>query len=162
MDKKNITVENFADEIIEEKNRLAYPVSVGDAPIRLVDKALEIEKADQSVKNGVHQKLDVILDQIRYLQKKAKEIIEKGEADMQMHRIRCNFEKKPGDLVYLYERTKDGGDNEKISRNSSENSLYFSRLSPRDWNGNPVDQYLGAYRVKNDLSYECLNERDND
>ncbi len=137
-----------ASPIIAHKNSLAYPVSAGDAPIRLVDKAAEIEKATASVKLGVHQKLDVILKEIRHLQEMAKEIMEKAEEDIALHHIPCNFPKKPGDTIYLYRRKKNG--------TNPPTDVYFSRLSPEDWNGEPIDEYMDAYRVQPDLSYEKL------
>lgn len=134
-------------ERIESKNVIAYPTSRADAPIRLVDKAQEIENATQSIQNGVHQKLDIILNEIRHLQKMAKDIIEKAENDIALHQIPCNFEKKTGDVIYLYLKN---------SKNKKEH--YFSRLSPKDWNFQPLDEYKGAYEIQFDMSYKKLDE----
>jgi hypothetical protein len=60
------------DPIVENKAFLEYPIRTLDPPISIVDRAKEIEKADQWIQAGVNQKLDVILKQIRSLQKSCK------------------------------------------------------------------------------------------
>lgn len=130
-------------EKTKEKAFLPYPTKTLDPPFSLVDKAKEIEKADLWVQNSVNQKLNLILEQIRILQEKAKEIIAKAEEDSQLHRIQCNFEKKPGMILHLY---------------AKENStLYFSLLSPEEW-GTPPHQYLGSYKLNLDMSFEKIKD----
>lgn len=129
----------------QEKNKafLEYPSHISDPPISILDKAKEIEKADLWIRNSVNQKLSIILEQIRSLQNKAKEIIEKAEEDSRLHRVQCNFEKKPGMILHLYEK---------------ENLIqYFSLLSPDEW-GTPPHKYLGSYRLNADMSFEKIKE----
>ncbi|MFN3603580.1 MAG: DUF2452 domain-containing protein [Leptonema sp. (in: bacteria)] len=132
-------------ENLEEKNEafLPYPTKTSDPPFSLVDKAKEIEKSDLWIQTSVNQKLNFILEQIRSLQEKAKQIIEKAEEDARLHRVQCNFEKKPGMIIHLYQK--------------QENVLYFSLLSPEEW-GTPPHKYLGSYQLQADMSFEKIRE----
>ena len=130
------------DPVVENKAFLEYPIRTLDPPISIVDRAKEIEKADQWIQAGVNQKLDVILKQIRSLQNLAKEIIEKAEEDAKLHRTSCNFEKKPGMILHLYERPTG--------------EKYFSLLSPEEW-GTPPHKFLGSYKLNVDMSFERID-----
>lgn len=130
------------EPVVEGKAFLEYPVRRLDPPISIVNRAKEIEMADTWIKTGVNQKLDLILKQIQSLQKQAKEIIEKAEEDAKLHRISCNFEKKPGMILHLYEKPSK--------------EKYFSLLSPEEW-GNPPHKYLGSYKLNLDMSFERLD-----
>ncbi len=132
---------NTIEPVVENKAFLEYPVRKLDPPISLVDRAKEIEKAEEWIKIGVNQKLDIILKQIKILQEQAKEILEKAEEDAYLHRIQCNFEKKPGMVLHLYRK------------NTGEE--YFSLLSPEEW-GNPPHHYIASYRLNVDMSFEKL------
>jgi hypothetical protein len=129
------------EPIVENKAFLEYPIRTLDPPISIVDRAKEIEKADQWLKAGVSQKLDIILKQIKSLQEQAKEILQKAEEDARLHRILCNFEKKPGMILHLYRK-----------QNGEE---YFSLLSPEEW-GNPPHQFLGSFKLNIDMSFEKI------
>ncbi len=127
----------------QQKAFLPYPSKTLDPPFSITDKVKEIENADLWIQNSVNQKLNLILEEIRRLQEKAKEIIEKAKEDSQLHRVQCNFEKKPGMILHLYQR---------------ENSvLYFSLLSPEEW-GTPPHKYLGSYRLNFDMSFEKIKD----
>jgi len=129
------------EPVVENKAFLEYPIRTLDPPISIVDRAKEIEKADQWLKAGVSQKLDLILKQIKSLQEQAKEILQKAEEDARLHRILCNFEKKPGMILHLYKK-----------QNGEE---YFSLLSPEEW-GNPPHQFLGSFKLNIDMSFEKI------
>lgn len=129
-------------EKIEKKNALAHGSSRLDPAIHLVDRALEIEKADSSIRSHAGGKLDVIARQIRSLQKEASEILEQAEKDAALHRVECAFEKRIEEIIHLYRR--------------SDNSMYFSKLSPEEW-GTPPHEFLGSYRLKADRSFEEVN-----
>lgn len=73
-------------------------------------------QADEFTRANAVNKLSIIVDQIRYLQEKAREVLEEAHRDNFLHHVACNFRKVPGKLYYLYER--DSGQN------------YFSMLSP--------------------------------
>jgi len=90
--------------VIKDKHLLSVPTRTLDPPISLVDRAREIELADASIKTHVHGKLDIIARQIQALKKEAEAILEQAELDAELHRVRCNFEKKVGQIIYLYEK----------------------------------------------------------
>ncbi|ABZ93912.1 Conserved hypothetical protein [Leptospira biflexa serovar Patoc strain 'Patoc 1 (Ames)'] len=122
---------------------LTYGTSRLAPAISLVDRAKEIELAEESVKLHVHGKLEVIAKQIRALKEEAELILQQAEKDIELHKAKCQFEKKPGQFIYLY--GKEGGD-------------YFSLLSPREWGGNPPHPFKGAYTMNPDRSFTEIKE----
>ena len=100
-----------------------YPVSRLAPAFDLVDVAREISQADVMVSNRVSAKLKVIADQIKALQAQARAVLDEARQDQDLHRVPCNFQRRPGTVYHLYRRT-DG-------------SRYFSLLSPRDWRDSP-------------------------
>lgn len=138
------TQHNKKEPIIENKNTLPYSSRTLDPPISIIDQAKEIEKAEEMLKNNVNNKLDVILKQIRLLKEEAKSIIENANLDMKLHQAACNFTKIPGETIHLYEK--------------NDNTLYFSRLSLKDWNNSAPHKYLGSYRMNIDKSFEKIDE----
>ncbi len=137
---------NKKEPILESRRSMTHPARTSDPPFSLVQRAQEIEKADEVVQSHVHGKLDVIARQIRTLQEEAKKIIGKAERDMELHRIKCNFEKKPGMALYLYQ--KQNGDK------------LFSILSPAEWGSSLPHEFLGAFRLAADGSFDDLEETD--
>lgn len=135
---------NKKEPILENRRNMTHPARTSDPPFSLVQRAQEIEKADEVVQSHVHGKLDVIARQIRTLQEEARDIIGRAERDMELHRIKCNFEKKPGMALYLYQ--KSNGDK------------HFSILSPAEWGASLPHEFLGGYRLAADGSFEDLEE----
>ncbi|TGK91452.1 DUF2452 domain-containing protein [Leptospira brenneri] len=117
---------------------LTYGTSRLAPSISLVDRAKEIEMAEESVKLHVHGKLEIIANQIRRLKEEAEQILEQAEKDIELHKARCQFEKKPGQIIHLYEK---------------ETGTYFSLLSPNDWGKNPPHPYKGSYTMNPDRSF---------
>jgi hypothetical protein len=117
-----------------------YPVSRLAPAHDLVDVAREIQQADAMVGAVVSNKLDLISEQIRGLQAKAREILDAAARDSELHRVRCNFSKTPGQTYHLY-RHPDG-------------SRYFSMLSPDDWRGSPPHPFEGSFRLDVDQSWK--------
>lgn len=134
---------NKKEPDVPGKSFLPYPTRTLDPPISIVDRAKEIEKAEESIKTHVNGKLDLIVKQIRNLQDEAKKIMEQAEADMQLHKVKCNFEKKTGMAVHLYE--KETG------------QQYFSLLSPEEW-GTPPHAFKGTYTIRPDMGFERLDD----
>ncbi len=135
---------NKNEAVVEDKRSLAFPTRTLDPAYTLVDRAKEIEQAEQSIESHVHGKLDVIVDQIRSLKEQAREIMEQAQRDVQLHQVKCNFEKMIGQPIHLYEK-EDG-------------ALYFSLLSPADWKGNPPNRFRGSYALQADRSFEVIEE----
>lgn len=125
-----------------DRHLLPYGTHVGDVPIRLVDRAKEIENAHLSIQNFANAKLELILKQIQNLQNEAKQILEEAKQSAELHKVQCNLEKKVGMILYLYERPNL--------------EKYFSLLSPQDW-GTPPHKFLGTFRLKADYTFEKLD-----
>ncbi|MEF8793722.1 DUF2452 domain-containing protein [Thiohalorhabdus sp.] len=123
-----------------------YPVERGAPAFSLVNTAQEIAKADEMVNTRVSGKLKVIADQIKALQAEAEEIMASAEQDMELHTAKCNFQRQPGKTYHLYEK--------------EDSSLYFSMLSPDDWNGTPPDTFRGSYRLEPDYSWTPAEKAD--
>ncbi|MDH5632497.1 MAG: DUF2452 domain-containing protein [Gammaproteobacteria bacterium] len=127
-----------------------YPVSRLGAAVELVDLARQIQDADQLTHAKANAKLRIIADQIRVLQNEARKVLEDVKQEQDLHRVQCNFPRKPGQMCHLY-RKPDG-------------KRYFSLLSPEDWNGTPPHDYLGSFRLEADMSWtplDKLGESDN-
>lgn len=121
-----------------------YPVSRLGAATELVDLAKEIQNADQLTHAKANAKLKIIADQIRALQSEARQVLEDVNEEQDLHRVQCNFPRKPGQHCHLY--CKPDG------------KRYFSLLSPEDWNGKPPHDYLGGYRLEADMSWTALDK----
>ncbi len=134
---------NKKEPVIENKNIMNYPARTSDPPITLTDIAKEIERSEEIIKININGKLDLILKEINRLKEEAKTIIEQAYKDLELHKIKCNFQKIPGEVICLYKRENE--------------ELYFSRLSPDDWKKNPPDEFIGSYRLRFDRTFEKLD-----
>ncbi|XP_065564186.1 uncharacterized protein C1orf50 homolog isoform X1 [Artemia franciscana] len=105
----------------------------------LVELAHEIQKADDFTKANASNKLQVIAEQIRFLQEQAKRILEDARRGNDLNHVACNFKKIPGKLYYLYRRESG--------------QKYFSMLSPGDWGNSQPHEYLGTYKLEYDYSW---------
>ncbi len=121
-----------------------YPVSRLAPAFELVDLAREIAQADEMLANRASAQLTLIAEQVRVLQQQAREILQQTQHDQQLHRARCNFQKKPGQIYHLY-------------RNSRGETL-LSMLSPEDWQGRPPNDFLGSFRLESDRSWIPLEK----
>ena len=101
--------------------------------------AQEIAAADKQIAAQTEGKLDIIARQIKRLQAEARRIMERAHHDMLLHKAECAFKRVPGKVYYLYEK-QDG-------------RLLFSMLSPDDWQGKPPQEFAGAYRLENDMTW---------
>ncbi|EDW02800.1 GH10888 [Drosophila grimshawi] len=116
----------------------------------IIHLAQEIQSADKMVRNSTSQKLVVILDQIKMLQAQAIDILKESNENRMLHSVACNFNKKPGKIYHLYQ--KSTGQN------------YFSMLSPEEWNNSVEQTYKGSYRLEFDSSWtpiDKIKEHDN-
>jgi hypothetical protein len=124
-----------------------YPVSRLAPAFGLVDLAREIAQADEMLANRAGVQLKLIADQMKVLQQQAQAILQQTQRDQQLHRARCNFQKKPGQIYHLYHDNRD--------------EPLLSLLSPEDWRGNPPNRFVGSFRLESDSSWtpsEQLNE----
>ena len=120
-----------------------YPVSRMAPATELVDMAQEIATADNMLSTNAHGKLKLIADQIRALQAEAHHVLESTRRDQQLHRAKCHFKRQPGHIYHLY--TKKGED-------------YFSMLSPQEWGRTSPHDYIGSFRLENDMSWTPVEE----
>lgn len=116
-----------------------YPLSRMAPAFSLVAAAEEIEKADAMLATVTGGKLGVIAEQIRLLQDQARAVLERAKRDAELHRARCNFEKRPGGTYHLY-RKHDG-------------ELWFSLMAPEEWSRPQPQTYEGSYRLGADMSF---------
>lgn len=123
---------------------IAYPTSRLSAPFAPVDQLEAVKDSDRMLGAVARGKLNLIAEQIRYLQGEALKIIEQARNDMELHRVACSFEKRVGHTYHLYERGED--------------NLYFSLLSPDDWGGCPPHNFVGSYKLESDMTWTKLEE----
>ncbi|MFO0591989.1 MAG: DUF2452 domain-containing protein [Polyangiaceae bacterium] len=116
-----------------------YPIS-RLAPVHdLIDVAREIQEADRVLGTVTGGKLQLLARQIRSLQEQARALLEQAHRDAELHRATCNFKRRPGHTYHFYRRP-DG-------------KLYVSMLSPEDWRGHPPHEFVGSYRLEQDMSW---------
>jgi hypothetical protein len=109
----------------------------------LVNIASQIQKADETIATMTGGKLAVIAEQIARLREQAGVLLERARRDAELHRARCNFEKKPGRVYHLY-RKSDG-------------TLWFSLLAPDEWTAEQGQTFEGSYRLELDMSFTRLD-----
>jgi hypothetical protein len=123
-----------------------YPMSRMGSPYQLVDVAAEIQRADESLAQATGGKLLVIAEQIRSLQTKARELLDRAHRDAELHRAKCNFEKRAGGVYHLY-RDERG-------------QLWFSLIAPDEWVTKHKNAFVASYRLESDMSFTPLGEVD--
>lgn len=133
------TLINFLDQLIINSFR-ATRKECGDIENLL----LNLKNSEDSVKNTALNKLDVIGEQIRFLQKQAMEILKDANDNAQLHKIPCNFVKVPGNIYHLYERESG----EKL----------WSMVSPSEFGSNKNLKHLGSYRLEGDKSFTPIDK----
>ncbi|XP_076179973.1 uncharacterized protein C1orf50 homolog [Ptiloglossa arizonensis] len=113
----------------------------------LIALATEIQKADSFIQAIACNKMQIIVEQIKFLQDKAKMILLEADWNIKLHHVACNFVKQPGHVYHLYERETG--------------QLYFSMLSPEEWGRTgPPQTHKGAYRLEEDRSWTLLQKND--
>ena len=121
-----------------------YPVSRLAPAFGLVDLAREIAEADEMLANRAGAQLQIIAQQVKQLQAQAREILQQTQRDQQLHRARCNFQKKPGQIYHLYQ--------------DSQQQPILSMLSLDDWRGMPPNTFVGSFRLESDRSWTPLEK----
>eukprot|EP00730_Choanoeca_flexa_P000119 TRINITY_DN10052_c0_g1_i1.p1 TRINITY_DN10052_c0_g1~~TRINITY_DN10052_c0_g1_i1.p1 ORF type:complete len:188 (+),score=32.27 TRINITY_DN10052_c0_g1_i1:189-752(+) len=121
---------------------------MGD-PTDLVALATYVQQADDFTRATVGSKLDLITQQIQFLQNQARGILEEAKRDVSLTHAKCNFKRIPGKIYHLYKRAEP---------QQGEETEYFSMLSPTEWNGRLKDEYLGSYRLEPDRSWTPLDK----
>merc|ERR1712045_938566 len=105
----------------------------------LVELASQIQTADKFTRATAGSKLQVIAEQVRFLQQQAKSILEEASLNNQLHHIACNFKKVPG-------------------------KNYMSMISPQEW-GKSCPPFVAAYKLEHDMTftpYDKITKREDD
>ena len=123
-----------------------YPVSRLGAPISLVDSARIIEAASSKVALRTNAQLEVIVEQMKALQERAREIIEQASRDVDLIHAECRFHRVPGKIYHLFER----GDGHR----------YFSMVGPAEFGGAVPPGFIASSRSEHDESWTRVAEMD--
>ncbi len=121
-----------------------YPVSRLGAPVSLVDMARVIEAASATVALRTNAQLEVIVEQMKALQERAREIIEQASRDVDLIHAECRFRRVPGRIYHLYKRP-DG-------------HRYFSMLGPGEYGGGVPAGFVASFRYEHDESWTRVDE----
>jgi hypothetical protein len=123
-----------------------YPVSRLGAPVSLVDMARVIESASAKIALRTNAQLEVIVEQMKALQARAREIVEQASRDVDLIHAGCRFHRVAGRVYHLYERP-DG-------------HRFFSMLGPEGYGGAGPAGFVASYRNEHDESWTRLDEID--
>jgi hypothetical protein len=121
-----------------------YPVSRLGAPISLVDSARIIEAASSKVALRTNAQLEVIVEQMKALQERARQIIEQASRDVDLIHAECRFHRVPGRIYHLFER--------------SDGHRYFSMVGPDEFGGAVPSGFVASYRYEHDESWTRIDE----
>jgi hypothetical protein len=121
-----------------------YPVSRLGAPVSLVDQARFIESASSKVALRTNAQLEVIVEQMRALQDRARAIVEQASRDVDLIHAECRFHRVAGRVYHLYERP-DG-------------HRYFSMVGPDEFGGHVPSGFVASFRYEADESWTRLDE----
>ena len=120
-----------------------YPVSRLGAPVSLVDMARVIESASAKIALRTNAQLEVIVEQMKALQARAREIVEQASRDVDLIHAECRFHRVAGRVYHLYQRL-DGD--------------AFSRCwAGRIWRRRTI-RVCASYRYEHDESWTRLDE----
>jgi hypothetical protein len=123
-----------------------YPVSRLGAPVSLVDMARVIESASAKVALRTNAQLEVIVEQMKELQERARAIIEQASRDVDLIHAECRFHRVPGRVYHLYERP--GG------------HRFFSMLGPAEYGAAGPSGFIASFRYEHDDSWTRVDEID--
>ena len=123
-----------------------YPVRRLGAPVSLVDMARVIESASAKVALRTNAQLEVIVEQMKALQERARAIIEQASRDVDLIHAECRFHRVPGRGYHLYERPVG--------------HRFFSILGPEDYGGAGPTGFVASFRYEHDESWTRLDEID--
>ena len=69
--------------------------------------AAHIQTADKFTRATAGSKLQIIADQLKYLQDQARKVLEDARLNALIHKTACNFKKVPGTTYYVYKNRKN-------------------------------------------------------
>lgn len=113
----------------------------------LVELAAQVEKADQFTRATAGSKLQMIAEQVRFLQEQARKVLEEASMNALLHKTSCNFKKIPGKTYYVYKQRKNPEEE------------FLSMISPQEW-GPSGPEFVQGYRLEYDMSWTELKDLD--
>jgi len=113
----------------------------------LVELAAQVEKADQFTRATAGSKLQVIAEQVRFLQEQARKVLEDARMNALVHKTSCNFKKIPGKCYYIYKQRKKPDEE------------FLSMISPEEW-GAASPEFVDGYRLEFDMSWTPIADCD--
>jgi len=111
----------------------------------LVELAAQVEKADQFTRATAGSKLQIIAEQVRFLQEQARKVLEDARLNALVHKTNCNFKKIPGKTYYIYKQKKNPDEE------------FMSMISPEEW-GESGPEFVGGYKLEYDMSWTELQD----
>jgi len=111
----------------------------------LVELAAQVEKADQFTRATAGSKLQIIAEQVRFLQEQARKVLEDARLNALVHKTNCNFKKIPGKTYYIYKQKKNPDEE------------FMSMISPEEW-GDSGPEFVGGYKLEYDMSWTELQD----
>merc|ERR1712204_37552 len=96
--------------------------------------AAQVQQADQFTRATAGSKLQVIAEQVRFLQEQARKVLEDARLNALVHKTNCNFKKIPG-------------------------TEFLSMISPEEW-GPSGPEFVAGYRLEFDMSWTELKDLD--
>ncbi|VDP88121.1 unnamed protein product [Echinostoma caproni] len=108
-------------------------------PTDLIEIARQIQECEQYVSANTCSRLHMIVKQMKNLKKEAEQILKNCQRDIEVHKLPCNFVKKPGNTYYVYQR--------------SDGTKYLGLLSPEEWGPSCPSAFLGAYKLMPDMTW---------
>jgi alkylation response protein AidB-like acyl-CoA dehydrogenase len=106
--------------------------------------AKTIESASSNVAMRANAQLEVIVEQMKALQERAREIIEQASRDVDLIHVDCRFHRVPGRIYHLFERA-DG-------------HRYFSMVGPDEYGRGGPSGFVASFRYEHDESWTRLDE----
>jgi hypothetical protein len=88
--------------------------------------------------------LEVIVEQMRALQERAKAIVAQASRDVDLIHADCRFNRVAGRIYHLYERPNG--------------QRYFSMLGPDEFGGHTPSGFVASYRYEHDESWTRVDE----
>ncbi|KAK4879836.1 hypothetical protein RN001_007982 [Aquatica leii] len=146
---KHLVPKNEKNYVARNRKPHKESIIIGKrTPGDLIELASEIQRADTFTNANACNKLQVIAQQIRFLQQQAESVLRETKLNQELHHVACNFIKVPGNVYHLYKKPDE--------------QRYFSMLSLQEWTNCP-HQYLGSFRLELDHSWtpiQCIDQKD--
>lgn len=116
-----------------------YPLHVGSAQIKAVDKRLVKGTALETMTQQADLQISMLRRQAELLMDQAREIQERVNISYEIYKADLNFEPIVGTIYHLYEK---------------ENKMILSLISPEEWGKLPFDSYRCSVKLMADKSWE--------